>query len=294
MRAPQGGATDKGFLLLSSPSPRHDVLPRARRLPSHDHAPQGERRTRSERLPPHRRTTPAHPSSTCVDSGRSGIAGAGRARHSHPSSVGECPVTRVPFIDMGAGSIEGQRMSSQGDIPRRGLPHIGRIARFRSAPKSDRVAPECASNRLSRARPTTGTPYTREKWTPMIGQGDKWSCPDSVSGVSRVRGCFARCFGISIPPFVFPGTSLPLFCHVPTPSEIKKRTIVRFSSCPPPAGRSPPPVHTRGNVGTPHRRLDFAHPAPLPCGALVRATTADNRSGPTGTFARGRRAPVPA
>ena len=145
-------------------------------------------------------------------------------------------------------------MSSQGNIPRRGLPHIGRIARFRSAPKSDRVAPECASNRLSRARPTTGTPYTREKWTPMIGQGDKWSCPDSVSGVSRVRGCFARCFGISIPPFVFPGTSLPLFCHVPTPSEIKKRTIVRFSSCPPPVGRSPPPVPTRGNVGTPHRR----------------------------------------
>ena len=33
-------------------------------------------------------------------------------------------------------------MSSQGDIPRRGLLHTGRTTRFRSAPKSDRVAPE--------------------------------------------------------------------------------------------------------------------------------------------------------
>ena len=30
-------------------------------------------------------------------------------------------------------------MSSQGDIPRRGLLHTGRTARFRSAPKSDRL-----------------------------------------------------------------------------------------------------------------------------------------------------------
>ena len=47
-RPTRGTTTDKGFspprLHASSSSPRHDVLPRARRLPSHEHAPQGGRR----------------------------------------------------------------------------------------------------------------------------------------------------------------------------------------------------------------------------------------------------------
>ena len=45
MTRPAREATDKGFLLHSS-SPRPDMLPRARRLPSRDHASQGGRRTR--------------------------------------------------------------------------------------------------------------------------------------------------------------------------------------------------------------------------------------------------------
>ena len=79
-------------------------------------------------------------------------------------------------------------MSSQGDIPRRGLLHTGRTARFRSAPKSDRLGIGIGDRVASE--------YAPWERTRSRSRCSRWLMADSTAGCWRLasaNACASSC-----------------------------------------------------------------------------------------------------